>query len=323
MLYRVARILRPGIQKLNGIFKASKPFSGALVLAWVAGDMAAQQFPGLPSLPAMALAAAAVFLLWLARLKIPAAFLFGLAWALALAAWRLHDALPEALEQREALIEGQVLDVPESLDEGLRFRFRADALLDPPGLRVPRLVRLSWYRNVQAVKAGERWRLRVRLKRPHGYFNPGSMDYELWLFSQGIRATGYVVDDGDNLKLADASFLSVSALRQAVYDRLASILAGRPMGGIVTALVLGAESAISPGQWDVLRRTGTAHLVAFLVPILASSPVWSSSWCVGHVLGWGSWPARPKRWRHWRPSWQLGFIRPWRILASPRKGRSS
>jgi len=39
---------------------------------------------------------------------------------------------------------------------------------------------------------GERWRLRVRLKPPHGFSNPGGFDYEGWLLRQGIGATGYV-----------------------------------------------------------------------------------------------------------------------------------
>jgi competence protein ComEC len=42
------------------------------------------------------------------------------------------------------------------------------------------------------VRAGERWRFTVRLKRPHGNLNPHGFDYEAWLFERGIRATGYV-----------------------------------------------------------------------------------------------------------------------------------
>jgi len=233
-----------------------------LISAWIAGDIAAQQFSSIPSVTAMALTAIASVLLWTIRYKIPAAFLFGLVWALALAAFRLDESLAETLERREVLLEGQIIGVPDKMDDGLRFRFRPETVLDPTGKSVPQRLRLSWYRNAQALKAGERWRLRVRLKRPHGYFNPGGLDYELWLFSQGIRATGYVVEDADNRKLTDAPPFSVHALRQSVFDQLSKILAGRETGGIVAALTLGTESAIPSEQWDVLRRTGTAHLVA-------------------------------------------------------------
>ena len=42
------------------------------------------------------------------------------------------------------------------------------------------------------LRAGQRWRLLVRLKQPHGNANPHGFDYELYLFEQGVRATGYV-----------------------------------------------------------------------------------------------------------------------------------
>ena len=51
-------------------------------------------------------------------------------------------------------------------------------------------VRPSRYRR----RAGERWRLVVRLKRPHGNVNPHGFDVEAWLLENGLRATGYVRD---------------------------------------------------------------------------------------------------------------------------------
>src|SRR5450830_1145744 len=39
---------------------------------------------------------------------------------------------------------------------------------------------------------GQRWRFTARLKRVHGARNPGGFDYELWLWEQGILATGWV-----------------------------------------------------------------------------------------------------------------------------------
>lgn len=244
------------------------------MLAFTAGIAAAQQFPGLPQNLAILLLAIAAFVLWLARLRLPAACLFGLAWGLGVAAVRWQDALPAELEQQDLLIEGQVSSLPEAMDRGLRFNFQIDAALSPAGAKLPKRVRLSWYDQPEAVKAGERWRLHVRLKKPHGFLNPGGLDYELWLFSHGLRATGYVREDAKNQRLAGAGWLSLPALRQAVFDRLTQALENGiepprgPVGGegdlvgVITALTLGEENLISPEQWDVLRRTGTAHLVA-------------------------------------------------------------
>jgi competence protein ComEC len=247
---------------LNGIFAPARPLGTLLALAVAAGALAAQQFHALPPPPAIWIAAAASAMLWLARLKLPAAFVFGLAWALGLAAWRWHEALPADLERRDLLVEGAVLDVPEAVERGIRFGFRPEAVLSPPGAALPSRIRLSWPQSPPPVKAGQRWRLHVRLKRPHGFFNPGGMDYELWLFSQGIRAAGYVRESADNRLLAEAPALSLAAWRQALFDRLTQALAGRDMAGVVAALAMGEESAITGGQWEVFRRTGTAHLVA-------------------------------------------------------------
>ena len=85
---------------------------------------------------------------------------------------------------------------------GLRFRFVVDRDGAPAG--VPATLALGWYAGYdedaalvqprQALRAGQRWRFMMRLGRPHGNLNPNGFDYELALFEQGIRATGYVCD---------------------------------------------------------------------------------------------------------------------------------
>jgi competence protein ComEC len=247
---------------LNEIFSARKLISLKDILTMVAGIISAQQFASLPPPWVLVLGGVLAVLFWVFRLGMPAAFLFGLVWALGVATFRLHDGLPPAMERRDLLVEGVVMDLPTRFDEGWRFIFKTDAVLEPEGSKLPRQFRLGWYKKDVAVKAGEHWRLRVRLKRPHGFFNAGGMDYELWMFSQGIRANGYVREDAKNQKLADASPFSTAGLRQSLFDMLTKTLAGRDMAGIVIALVMGAENAISQEQWEVLRRTGTAHLVA-------------------------------------------------------------
>ena len=43
-----------------------------------------------------------------------------------------------------------------------------------------------------SVHAGERWRMTVRLKAPHGNLNPHGFDQELRLWEQDVQASGYV-----------------------------------------------------------------------------------------------------------------------------------
>ena len=195
---------------------------------------------------------------WLVAVSAAAA---GFLWAWGYAAVLLHHGLPPALEGRDLWVEGYVSSLPESLGERVRFEFEPHLIWrDGERLALPGRLRLSWYRDAPALRVGQQWRLQVRLKRPHGMANPGTFDYELWLLQRGVRATGYVRDAqrvGD-----DAARFPLQRLRQQLRDRLQGMLGEHPLGGIVIALALGERQGISKAQWQVLRATGTNHLVA-------------------------------------------------------------
>src|SRR5574343_1329664 len=126
-----------------------------------------------------------------------------LAWGITgLHACALPAAIAPSLEGRDLDVVGRVVAMAQQQDSGWRFRFAVeDAKLNGQAVQVPRLLYLGWYGasakdgvdvQPQQVRPGERWRLRVRLKAAHGHVNPRGFDYELWLWEQGIRATGYV-----------------------------------------------------------------------------------------------------------------------------------
>lgn len=127
------------------------------------------------------------------------------------------------------------------------------------------------------MEAGDSWRLRVRLKRPNGLMNPGGFDYERWLFAQGFDAVGYVREPALARRLAEGWHLN--RLRRQISQLVASHLEAYPAQGVIVALVVGERSWITDEQWDVLRQTGTAHLVAIsglhvgLVALLATLAV--------------------------------------------------
>lgn len=233
------------------------------ILLFVLGAALVQGLPELPGLPiAAVLAAGLAACLWF-RCTLGAAFLCGLLWALGYAAVRLEERLPGDGRMPEVVAEGEILDIPRTMERGLRFDFAVERWLQPDGLALPRHLRLTWYDPPIAPKAGERWRFHLRLRSPHGMLNPGGMDYEQWLFTQGIRAVGYVrtAPGNDRIGLA-ANGWSPRVWRQSLHDRLADLLAGSPVAGLVQALVMGVDDGITPAQWEVLRRTGTTHLIA-------------------------------------------------------------
>jgi len=126
--------------------------------------------------------------------------LLGFAYAAWRADVRLADALPPEWEGKDIALVGVIDDLPQVTERGKRFAFAVERVETPRAI-VPRRLSLAWYGQWQKggatdevpdLAAGERWRLVVRLKRPHGNVNPGGFDLEAWLLENGLRATGYV-----------------------------------------------------------------------------------------------------------------------------------
>lgn len=204
-----------------------------------------------------------------------AAALLGFVWAGSFAHWRLADALPAEWEGRDIEVTGVVVDLPQGFERGVRFVLAPDAASVP----LPSRIALSWYRQLAPVadeegdeeavspgvlplpRAGERWRFVVRLKRPHGSLNPHVFDWEGWLFERNIRATGYVRKSAQTGRL-DAGGFSVASLREAARQRIGRTLAGQPYAGVLAALAVGDQQAISPDLWRLFAATGITHLMS-------------------------------------------------------------
>lgn len=100
---------------------------------------------------------------------------------------RLHAALDPALEGRDLIVVDVVDGLPDVAPERLRFALRVESVrhLDGTPVTLPPRVLLGWYSRpgdaalplLPPLRAGERWQLLVRLKRPHGLVNPHGFDY--------------------------------------------------------------------------------------------------------------------------------------------------
>ena len=222
----------------------------------------------LPALPPMWLAATLPLVVWLGwsyhRCQYPCWALGGFLWTLLNAHLLLQHELLPGDEGKSLFAEGVVMSLPEADDRALRFNFRIDRVTHygRPIESDPGLVRLSWYQNRQSLRPGERWQLKLRLKRPHGYQNPGGFDYESWLFQNRLRATGYVVDDQGNARLRPAARLSPAALRFTLRETIRAALGDDPLAGFVPALAVGDRSGLGAAHWETLTATGTNHLIA-------------------------------------------------------------
>jgi competence protein ComEC len=185
-------------------------------------------------------------------------FIGGVLWAVLFATIRLNDQLPEQLAGQDILIQGYIADLPEHEPNHVRFNFR----VGKPAQDVPDKLRLTWYYPDQPIKAGQDWSFTVRLKPPHGNFNPGGFDYERWLFVEGIGATGYVRSKPEPKLLENGSTRTgLLVWRQHIADRLGQLLADSGSLPLIKALTIGDGDSLTPPQWEVFRKTGTTHLM--------------------------------------------------------------
>jgi competence protein ComEC len=253
----------------------------ALALAWVAGvALHLQQrtlWPIEGEWAAIALGLLGVAAAWRWR----RAFAIGVAGVVLLAigvsgvraSLRLADALPPALEGRDLVVTGVVASLPQRSAAGLRFRFEVDgAELDGQPARVPALLALGWTTGQHEdaalsepqteLRAGQRWRFALRLRQPHGNMNPHGFDYELQLFEQGVRATGYVRDAPAPARVPRAAGFPVERLRQRVRDAIFAAVPDPRAAGVLAALAVGDQGAIERDDWDLYRNAGIAHLVS-------------------------------------------------------------
>ena len=190
--------------------------------------------------------------------RIVALWAAGMLWALVSASMLLGQRLAPEFEGRDWLIQGDVVSITAVRGGQARFDFAPDS---QPGL--PHKLRLTWFETAAPPAAAERWQLRVRLRVPRGFANPGAFDYEGSLYREGIGATGYVRSSPDNLKLADRWWSHpVLSSRAAIAGRINASLSGRAAASVVAGLAVGATEGISPAQWHVFAATGTTHLIA-------------------------------------------------------------
>jgi competence protein ComEC len=282
------------------------------ILAFTAGVLALQSSASLPK-PVMMLAclAAAIASIVLASsrkdpVKAGAAscagLLLGYAWAALLAHQALGKELAAADEGLDLTVIGIVDSLPSRFDQGMRFNLLVERT-ETPGVSVPPRVALSWYADRRGesslpvdINPGQRWRLTVRLQRPHGNANPGGFDYEAWLLEQGVRATGYVRADEANMKLD--TFVPrfntvVERTRAILRDRILEQLPDKQYAGVIVALVIGDQRGIDQSDWQVFNRTGIGHLISISglhitmiagLAALAASFLWRRSFFTGAQL---------------------------------------
>ena len=179
---------------------------------------------------------------------------FNAAWR---AEWRLQGGVPPAWQWKDITVEGTVRGLPDSDVRRTRFVLDIVRAVQPP-MSLSVRAQLAVYHHgkippeIQDIQDGAILRARVRIRSPHENVNPGGFDYAGYLFARGILAAGYV-----------RGGLTVIAAGGGVRESLRRQLQALPrQSGSLAALIIGDRSGISDRQWEVMRRTGTAHLLS-------------------------------------------------------------
>ncbi len=189
-------------------------------------------------------------------------FVAGFFWSTVYARWITHWNLARENEGKPMVVTGYVSSLPRPWDGGVSFEFDTETM---ENRHLNTKIKLSCYdREMQdKVFIGDKWKLTVKLRRPHGTLNPGGFDGEKHMLVRHIRATGYVIVGATNVLLA-SSWCSypIGRLRAYLINRITKILPQNNLAAPIVAMVLGFEDTIDQETWRILRETGTSYLVA-------------------------------------------------------------
>lgn len=120
------------------------------------------------------------------------------------------------------------------------------------------------------VCAGQRWQVSIRARAVHGQLNDGGFDSQRHALASHQPLSGRIIA---------AHVLDARCSWRATYlQSLTAAVAAYPWHQVILALGMGERSTLSADVKDIMRQTGTAHLMAISGLHIA----------LAAMLGWGS-----------------------------------
>jgi len=228
-------------------------------------------------------------------LNVTLGFIIGISWVF----WQTFfiPLVPERVLNQSVFITGKIIELPNqelTKDRAkIQYRIKVDLIAFSSisqgstyedvsyAYKLKPVLSINWYLSAKKLaskrtqddlpRLGETWKMRVKLKANHSTMNPSSFDYETWLFQKGLAAKGYVKSFTKSeaylqnspvvFKVADASWVSLSAWRDGLAQRLQQVFGDSAYSSFYKALTFGDKSSISADDWGLLQNTGTIHLM--------------------------------------------------------------
>lgn len=175
------------------------------------------------------------------------AFVFGIGFASLRIHWQRQHVYPSFDEQHPVLLHGLVSGLPYHDATGTHFTLSVN--------QPPIHGKLALISRSGDIRAGEGVRCQVVANREHGLVNPGGMDEDALAFANDFIAYG----SAEHCQPTGEQHFVLRAWMQA---RLKPCLPHTQKSAWLMALLLGERVNLDPADWQVLRNTGTNHLMA-------------------------------------------------------------
>lgn len=199
--------------------------------------------------------------------------------ALLLLAWACHDArvMVQDIEQLSARPATFTLQINELRQERKQIRVR---LLEEEGRMIfpPRFAWLYFDADPTIYCPGQRWTMQLRLRPVHARLNEGDFDAQRFALANNTPLQGRILKQDAVSERCDGRWRFIVGHR----DRTREM----PSRGTLEALAFGIREEMSPQTRQLLRDTGTAHLMAIsgMHIALAASTGWMMARGVQFIL---------------------------------------
>lgn len=145
---------------------------------------------------------------------------------------------------------------------------------------------------------GSRWRISARLRPIIGEVNLRGLNREVWALANGLDGVG-TVGKGRVLLGQDDAW-QVTAWRENISRHWQQLDTGKhdfsDGVGLMRALSIGEQGALSADLWQVFRPLGLTHLVS-ISGLHVTMVALLSAWLMKQALRWGPWmPKKPRSW---------------------------
>ncbi len=117
----------------------------------------------------------------------------------------------------------------------------------------------------RTFKYGDYIRVKVRLRVPHSFNNPGGFDYKMFLLFKGIRFRGSINNPAHIVVIRENTGNILKASFEEYRSKLRSIIlenSPSPESRILQALILGEKREIPVEIRESFNRTGISHVLA-------------------------------------------------------------